>query len=381
MALQQVTVNVTVNTIAGSAAAAAKVIVTLAGYGSQIPELVNGAILGQVKQSFIVPVSGQLSFQVWGNDVISPGGTFYCVQLLDPKGNVIAATNYLLVGGGALNLSALLPYDPTRAQGIFYVATLNNQGPPGVAGGVAGAFSGRVVPAGLINNVNQVFTVPGNPTTLLLYKNGAKLDETSDYTYVYTSPSLTTLTLNVAPGVSGPPDNQVDNLEFYGYSSADLETTVSDLVGPSVTAAVQNAIATQVAAVVAQQVATALLTQVPAAVTTALIALGLAPQPASLAITGQDGQVYLIQSFYDQLRVVPSSQNVSGAPSSYPIQDAGLQNGTTYLITVGAGGQLNDPQPVTGVAGAPDRYNLPDPNQKTNALQVIDGQFALTPQS
>jgi hypothetical protein len=96
--------------------------VTLCGFGKTAPAIPGSGNFGNISKT--VPfISGTINLTIWGNDQISPAGTFYCIQLIDADNNVTAAQNYHLLGQGAVDLSALRPYDPFAkpARGVTFI--------------------------------------------------------------------------------------------------------------------------------------------------------------------------------------------------------------------------------------------------------------------
>lgn len=90
---------------------AATITFTLVNYGNNVPRVSGASILAQTKVSPTV-AAGAFSTTIYGNDVISPSSTFYCVQITDEKGFAIAAGNYQFTGTGSYDLSTLAQYNP-----------------------------------------------------------------------------------------------------------------------------------------------------------------------------------------------------------------------------------------------------------------------------
>lgn len=105
-----ITLNATLQTIGGAAAAENALLkITLCGYGSQQPRVQGSAVLVDVTTVVRFSGSGAVTAPVYGNDVISPAGTFYCIQILDSKKRTIAANNYKFAGSAAVDLSNAIP--------------------------------------------------------------------------------------------------------------------------------------------------------------------------------------------------------------------------------------------------------------------------------
>jgi hypothetical protein len=97
----------------GSAANPAALRIALCGFGDQIPRIVGTCVIAQPGPIFVQAEGSQISLPVWGNDAITPAGTFYDIALLDGNGNVVQSDTYQLTGSGTQELSALTPYLPT----------------------------------------------------------------------------------------------------------------------------------------------------------------------------------------------------------------------------------------------------------------------------
>lgn len=99
----------------GSVAQPAWVRVALCGFGSQLPRIPGTALIGKVSSWFIdISYPGaQITFDLWGNDQITPSGTFYMIEILDTNRNVVQCNLYQLTGtGGTVDLSSLTPIPP-----------------------------------------------------------------------------------------------------------------------------------------------------------------------------------------------------------------------------------------------------------------------------
>ena len=224
----QITLNATQQGISGAVVLGAKLRITLVNYGANIPVVLDNTVIGTLTQDLPF-VNGQVSVVLWGNDVISPQGTRYCIQLIDSKRRVVAASEYILNGVGAFDLSVLLPFTPddSVAQGSIYLVDLDNKGPQGNAGTIEigtvtegvtpeitntgtpeaavlnftlpegpagpagvnaeiGSISGNFVMAaalGAIDGVNATYTVQGGAGYFwLVFLNGQKLESGPGYT-------------------------------------------------------------------------------------------------------------------------------------------------------------------------------------------------------
>lgn len=85
--------------------------VTLCGFGGLLPRIVGTSMLAKVAY-ISIQTGAQVSIPIWGNDAITPAGTFYCIEIIDSKGVRVQANNYQLTGSGTQDLSNLSPYLP-----------------------------------------------------------------------------------------------------------------------------------------------------------------------------------------------------------------------------------------------------------------------------
>jgi hypothetical protein len=81
---------------------------TLGGYGANVPR-VSGAIISQVSLTAQANGAGAISQAVTGNDVITPAGTFYIVEIFSSVGGYISIAKYIFTGSGTVDLSTLTP--------------------------------------------------------------------------------------------------------------------------------------------------------------------------------------------------------------------------------------------------------------------------------
>ena len=151
----------------GSAPDPARVLITLCNFDPQLPRVVGTTMLAQTVYD-LLSEDGTISTPIWGNDVITPQGTYYSIAILDGDGNTIQCSNYQLTGSGTIDLSTLTPFVPP---------------PPLIS---TTAFADDVVPAGTINGSNPTFTLPADETpnpssSLNLYVNGIRYTDGNQY--------------------------------------------------------------------------------------------------------------------------------------------------------------------------------------------------------
>lgn len=107
-----ITVTGSLQDLSGGAVNNGSLLMQLCGVGGALPRVAGTAMLAQSGPKEIDCPTGTFSFQIYGNDVITPAGTFYTVQVLDPNGNVVQVGAYQFSGGGSQDLSTVAPYVP-----------------------------------------------------------------------------------------------------------------------------------------------------------------------------------------------------------------------------------------------------------------------------
>jgi hypothetical protein len=95
----------------GSATAPAYLRIGLCGYGQVLPKVVGTCMIGEIASwPYDIPYTGVPgSVKLWGNDQITPSGTFYAISVLDTKKNVIQANLYQFTGTATIDLSTAIP--------------------------------------------------------------------------------------------------------------------------------------------------------------------------------------------------------------------------------------------------------------------------------
>jgi hypothetical protein len=91
--------------------------VALCGYGSQVPRLQGEGIASRVTDdSPEVGDDGTFSFDVPGNDEISPEGTYYTVTVKDDNGDIVQVNAYQFASTQTdYDLNQTVPFDPSQA--------------------------------------------------------------------------------------------------------------------------------------------------------------------------------------------------------------------------------------------------------------------------
>jgi hypothetical protein len=156
-ATPNITLTATLETIAGAAAGstanAAKLRIALCGFGPSIPTIAGTAIIASTGPNAFYSTGTPISTLIYGNDQITPAGTFYSIEVLDGEDNVVQCDNYQLTGSGTQDLSNLTPMTPPAAQPGGYILA------PAAAGALvmnaAGSPGGLTVDVTLANNVTS----------------------------------------------------------------------------------------------------------------------------------------------------------------------------------------------------------------------------------
>jgi hypothetical protein len=89
--------------------------VMLCGYGSRVPRVNSVGLIARITDSADIPVGadGTFSFQVYGNDLIAPAGTYYAVTIKDDNGDIAQVNAYRFISTTPnYDLDLIDPYDP-----------------------------------------------------------------------------------------------------------------------------------------------------------------------------------------------------------------------------------------------------------------------------
>lgn len=102
-----ITLTANLQDIGGNLDNGGSLVIVLCGYGPVLPRIAGTTMLAKVAPQKYIAVAGTLSIPIWGNDVITPGSTYYSISVLDERGNVVQAGIYQLTGSGTVDLSTL----------------------------------------------------------------------------------------------------------------------------------------------------------------------------------------------------------------------------------------------------------------------------------
>src|SRR5208337_890227 len=108
----------------GSALLPAYVRIALCGFGQTLPCISGTGMVGKIASwpTDIPYVGAAISVPLWGNDVITPIGTYYSIAVLDANKNVIQSGIYQFTGTHTIDLSnAVQIVQPASSGSSFYV--------------------------------------------------------------------------------------------------------------------------------------------------------------------------------------------------------------------------------------------------------------------
>ena len=155
----------------GSATQPAWLRIALCGFGPTLPCVVGTANLGKISSWFVdipyvgVPLTGGTAIKLWGNDQITPAGTYYAISILDTQKNVLQTGIYQFTGGPlTIDLSNAVQIVPPFG---FPLSLLQ----------VKGCTPNPVSAPG-----TTVFTAAGAVIVIAVFYNGVLMRPTTDYT-------------------------------------------------------------------------------------------------------------------------------------------------------------------------------------------------------
>lgn len=159
---------------AGTTANPAKLRICLCAFGPVLPTIAGTAMVAKAGPMDFYSTGSAISTLLWGNDQITPAGTFYSIEVLDGEDNVVQCGAYILTGSGG-DLSSLAQIVPPYG---FLLPSL-------IVAEAAGAVPGTA------------YTSPG-PVVLVFY-NGTLLTPGLAFPILsYTLSGGTTINLNFA---------------------------------------------------------------------------------------------------------------------------------------------------------------------------------------
>jgi hypothetical protein len=100
-----ITLTATLQDNTGANDAGAALLIVLCGYGQTLPKIAGTSMIAKITNK-VAATAGTVSTLLWGNDVITPAGTYYSISVLDDKSNVVQAGIYQFTGSGTKDLSS-----------------------------------------------------------------------------------------------------------------------------------------------------------------------------------------------------------------------------------------------------------------------------------
>jgi hypothetical protein len=139
----------------GSSTQPAWLRIALCNFGSQLPRVPGAGVIGKVSSWFVdVPYYGTPgSISLWGNDQITPSGTYYAISILDANKNVVQTNLYVFTGTATIDLSSADPFNPPNPPGL---PSLELAACSGAVPGTVYVAPGVIVPGGVFYNGIQL---------------------------------------------------------------------------------------------------------------------------------------------------------------------------------------------------------------------------------
>lgn len=199
MSTPSITLTATLEDILGSADPQAYLRITLCGLYGFVPRIAGTAIVAKIQQLVYQNIdTGIWSAALWGNDALTPTGSFYCIEVIDGNGNIAQSGNYLIVGSGSQDLSGMTQYfPPPPIEPPFLPVLQNPQGGDGTTQVIDSniTIDGNLIVTGTINGGNSLFVVAYTPTMTLDGTKGGNFKTT------ITGPVNITITNMVNKGI------------------------------------------------------------------------------------------------------------------------------------------------------------------------------------
>jgi hypothetical protein len=109
------TVNGTAKDILAQNVQNAQIRIQLCNFGNYTPRVAGTALLARTAPIEVnTAADGTFAVNLYGNDVITPGGTYYTFVFLDNRKNVVQVNAYQFVDGvNVADLSLVTPYNPS----------------------------------------------------------------------------------------------------------------------------------------------------------------------------------------------------------------------------------------------------------------------------
>lgn len=131
----QLTITGNIQTLFGTSDANGSVVFQLQNYGLNIPKVTGTGFIVAARVG-VTTSSGSFSTTLWGNDVITPSGTYYLVSFISDSGITVASVPYILQGIGTVDLSTVQPMVTAPTSYVPSFLVTNGSGSQTVAGDV-----------------------------------------------------------------------------------------------------------------------------------------------------------------------------------------------------------------------------------------------------
>ena len=211
----QITLSITLDDLQGAAVGGvgypAFVEIALANYGPTLPRIAGTAMLAKVG-----PGSQRISYEgapltvtLWGNDVITPAGTYYVISILDDELNILQSGGYVFNGTVNAALSTLPQTFPSASSSVMgsEVTLAPTATPSFDCGQVNGPVEFALL---LTQNVTGSTLLPNFAGQIVMFR--ITQNATGGWTFAWPS--------NVKnPGIIGAAANQVTSQAFFVASN------------------------------------------------------------------------------------------------------------------------------------------------------------------
>lgn len=106
-----ITLTASLQDVSGNAVANGILRITLCGYGQVLPHVSGTSMIAAVDAIERLATGSTTNIKLWGNDQISPPGTFYAISLEDAHRNIVQSGNYVFTGVETIDLSTAQQID------------------------------------------------------------------------------------------------------------------------------------------------------------------------------------------------------------------------------------------------------------------------------
>lgn len=102
----EITLTATLQDLTGQDIDNASLSITLCGYGQTLPRIAGTAMIAKTgPMKFVLATGATTDISLWGNDQITPGGTYYAIEVIDDKNNIVQSGIYQFNGAQTIDLS------------------------------------------------------------------------------------------------------------------------------------------------------------------------------------------------------------------------------------------------------------------------------------